>query len=322
MERIRSCGYAGIFVAALTAVLVAGALLGSGSSGPASASETSPTPGTAPRGSAIVTVRYTLDGVPLATNVGRLPFATVDGHECFRAVFFDIFETIVQMVFWPWSDDPPCNATGVPVRMCQSSRATLCTQEFIFEGEDVMVDMERDDHPPGLSDYPAVMVNFGHDGVAQPVTLLWWHFGSPSVDCGVGGVEFPATVSSFVRVWPTVPREECKTLGLDLTATFDTEEFGVLQASFQWQGEDVTLEIDTGSLLSTPTPTPTPAPTGAPTAGPTPTGTPGPVSLPEAGGPPPGGGTSMRALGLTFLGVLVAVTVTVFLARRRIDIAR
>lgn len=285
-------------------------------------SASSPTPGTVPAFPTVVGVRNTLSGLPLVAVNGHLRHAIVAGEICTRATTDEVFETIVNTAPWPWYDQPPCNLTGVPVRFCINSQLGFCSEEFIFEGEDAIADIDWSFFP-GVLELPAVTVNFGHGGVVQPVTLLAWSFESPGISCNAGET-YPALLSTFVNVW-TAAATGCGVHGLEIAVSLTTEEFGELEESFTWLGEDVSVEVDTGSLL--PTPTASPNSTSVPTAAPTePAATAtvsGPIALPGAGGPPAADGVSERTLGSLVLGVLGVVVATVgigFAARRRLDI--
>ncbi|MEX0683618.1 MAG: hypothetical protein WD904_12895 [Dehalococcoidia bacterium] len=308
-------------IAALLVLLVAIAVgLAEGESNATSAdsatSDASPTPGTAPVASAIVSVRNTLDGVPLIIGLGHLELASVNGERCSTLVTGDIFEALIRWTAWPWNNKAPCNMTGVPVRLCHDPLLTYCSDEFIFDGEDVLVDMEWGSFP-GILDAPATTVRFSHDGVAQPVTLLGWEFRAGAVYCGAGGVQVgqgSAVVTGFVRPWAL--KQGCTAPSLDVIATFATEEFGELEGAFTWLGADLTLDVDTGFLLGTPTAAPT-APASPQTSG---ASLFTPAGLPAAGGPPPQDTRKpISELVVMAMAAVAAAGVGVAVGRRRVD---
>lgn len=245
-----------------------------------------------------LTVRNTLDGVPFITTVTPIGRAIVDGQECSTAVAAVVYDTILNETPWPIFPSPPCNSIGVPTRICYSPLFTLCSDEFVWEGSDLQVDMPWPEEPGK----PKIITHFAHQGVTQPVTVLGWEFATDSRTCG-GGNTPPATVPSIVSYWPAAT-PGCDILDMDAQISFLTEEFGILEGSFVWNREDVALEIDTGALLDTPTPSATVKATD--------TSTPAPAQLPEAGGtgaggdsPPPLARAALLALcgaGLAFAG--------------------
>ncbi len=247
--------------------------------------------------------------------VNRIGRAIVDGERCSVKVTADVLQTVVHWTSWPWYDYPPCNLTGVPATICYGLW-TSCSEEFIFNGDDVTVDIDWALDGP---DPPTVTARFEHAGREQPVTLLAWWFRAGAVDCGQGDTE-PVTLSSVTAWWPLKSAEACSVPGTDILVSVLTEEFGELEGSFQWASEDVTFAVDTGILLSTPTAspsasptTPTPPATDAPSpAGTTPT----PAGLPEAGGPP-GSAFRPNAVVLVVFGAVSAVIVAAAGTMRR-----
>ncbi len=317
MQRFRSYAPAGVL---LPLFVLALATLGAAGVSTASADTPTPSPGPIPAGSGNVHVRNTLDGEPFIDTVALLGQALVGGQTCILFLTTVSIETIVQSTYWPWDDEPPCNQPGASSRMCHSVALHICSDEFIFTGDDVTVDVELGPHTPDA--VPIVRFRFVHDGSAQPVTLLSWSFKSGGgKHCTVGSTD-PTIVSTVVTGWigPTGgPRGVCATVGQEVDVRFKTEEFGELEGSFTWLGEDVTVAIDTGAFLSTPTASPSvsPSPTTAATDTPSPTGTtPTPAGLPETGGQP-GSSTRADTVALVVIGALTAVTAAAAAARRR-----
>ncbi|HUF54181.1 MAG TPA: hypothetical protein VMR52_10470 [Dehalococcoidia bacterium] len=233
-----------------------------------------------PKGSSIISVRHMLEGAPFAARTQPLGSSIVDGEECTTGILLVFIDTIVNKTLWPWSDSETCNRTGVLVRICEGLFPTICSEEFVFEGADVLVELDYGAAKPSLLEEPRVLVEFGHNGIPQGVTLKEWQIISPEIQCS-SGAEFPAQVSQFVALWPT----SCRVEGADFVGTFVTEEFGELEATFRWEDTlIVKAQVDTGALLETPTPSATA--TTAPESD-----TPGPVThtpaeLPDTGGNP------------------------------------
>ncbi|MEE8518907.1 MAG: hypothetical protein V3S98_07265 [Dehalococcoidia bacterium] len=223
-----------------------------------------------------------------------------------------VYQTVVNSELWPWHDEPPCNLTGVPVSICYGAW-TVCSEEFIFTGEDFTVDVEWSSDPDHDPTQSTVTARFGHAGVEQPVTFLAFYFRAGAVNCGSGG-SFPVTLSSVTAQWPLKSHPACSVHGTDILVRVVTEEFGELEGSFQWQGESVVVEVDTGALLATPSPSPTPSlssGTTTPTAGPS-----EPAAFPTTGGPP-SRGLDEQTVALLFACLVIAVGAASAVARRR-----
>jgi hypothetical protein len=190
---------------------------------------------------------------------------------------------------------------------------TVCTDDFIFTGEDVTTDAEWS-VLPGMRELPRITMLFAHAGVAQPVTLTHWSFASAGMDCGHNRTG-PVTLDSLIYVWSGYTVFGCEDIGREVEAKFTTEEFGELTGSFTWLGEDVDIEIDTGTLLVTPIPSPSPTSDQTPPASsPSPIVT--PAALPVAGGQTDAG-TGGASPGLVVAGLLVLFLASLVSARRR-----
>ena len=313
IQSFRSYGPGGALLLVFVLVLLLGvALLGgawSGRHAAPAAAEASPTPVTAAK----VHVLNTLNGEPFLTAVNPIGQAIIGGEHCSLTVLGISYQAIVQSIFWPW--DPPCDDPDAPAQICYNP-LILCSEEFIFTGVDITVEIEWGPLLPDVADLPLVRFSFAHDGSAQPVTLLAWSFASGTVSCGGGGTE-PISLSTLIMGWP--PREICGAIGLQVEVIFKTEEFGDLEGVFTWLGEALTLEVDTGALLATPTASPTvsPSPTVAPADTPAPSATAsGPAALPDTGGPPQS--TSRpNSVALAIIGAFAVAAVVVATAAAR-----
>ena len=315
MQRFRSYVPVGaLLLVSVIALLLGVALLGgswSGRHAAPAAAEASPTPVTAAK----VHLLNTLNGEPFLTAVNPIGQAIIGGEHCSLTVLGISYQAIVQSIFWPWDDEPPCDQPGVPAQICYNP-LILCSEEFIFTGVDITVEIEWGPLLPDVADLPLVRFSFAHDGSAQPVTLLAWSFASGTISCGGGGTE-PISLSTLIMGWP--PREICGAIGLQVEVIFKTEEFGDLEGVFTWLGEALTLEVDTGALLATPTASPTVSPslTAAPSDTPAPSATASaPAALPDTGGPPKG--TSRpNVAALAMIGAVAAAAVAAATAAAR-----
>jgi hypothetical protein len=189
-------------------------------------------------------------------TVAPLGNARVAGQSCSAGAATWVYEVIVDSLPWPWKTRAPCNHTGVPVQLCIDADGSLCTDEFVFTGDDVTVDMEWSELE-GFPDPPTISANFVHEAQPQLVTLLNWSFHTANTSCG-GGQTTPVVLSSVTRWWPLSTHEGCADPPLDIVGRFETEELGELEGAFTWNGGDIVLEVETGVSLSTPTPSPFP----------------------------------------------------------------
>lgn len=276
---------------------------------PASAETPTPTQGpTADERSTTITVRNVWKGVPLVgtyLSSGGIGEAYVAGHLCGDVVTAAVTPVGIAFgVSWPFPtawNEYPCNAIGLPVRLCN---ANLCTEEFIYQGEDATVDFEWSGQLPSTPTIPTVTGHFLRNGETTAVTVTAARVIGENGACR--GSDNPPIIISEIR-WlnSNEPGGPCRSV----TATFTTVEYGVLEASIDIPaGVDFDYYIEVPAVPSAATPTAATTPTAAAT----PTAT--PASLPVAGGSPSSGGATAIALGA--LG-LVLMGSGAFLLKRR-----
>lgn len=252
-------------------------------------------PGTA---SSTITLRHLYRGVPVVVFVDhRFSRGIVDGRVCGWGHSADVqgVAAIVSEVWWPWSENAPCNWLGLPAHIC--SGANNCSEEFVFEGEDLTVDFNwREDSFGGA---PFATAHFRQDGAPVQVTIT-------NFDLGQG--DDPCLSASWPAFWPDTPPATLSDLSHDIgaicleagavRAKFTTVEFGELEATFTWNGGDVSYDVIIPSAL---TPTPVPTPTATPAA------------LPRAGGSPTNGVTPASAM---IIGAIALFAGALILSRR------
>lgn len=265
-------------------ILVAGALLASTvllcADGWVGARAESPTPvrTTVPVGSSRITATYTFKGTPFIHVTGPITFARVDGEGCDTGGPDVVYTAITDSIPWPWRDRSPCNELGAHVRICDSpSTSSLCSHEFVYNGEDVSVEFPVEGYFPVIT---LATAHFVHEGVPQTVTVTGWLYqvGSSVCSSAFGSALSirRAVIREVAHIWPI--SSACSPVGADVDVLFNTVELGDIVGTFKWNGGSVDFDVDTGAFLQTPTPVPTP--TSAPTATPT------PAELPQTGGPP------------------------------------
>lgn len=292
-----------------SAILVACVLLASAvlfcADGWTGARAESPTPRpTAAPYSSKIAVTYTYRGLPVITLVTPLQLAYIDGSKvCGRGVSHITYETIVSVTLWPWGSNPPCNEVGASVRVCEAPEQ-FCSNEFVYTGEDAGVELPIQDLP---ADIPLATARFVHDGVPQTVTITAWLFLAGGQVCAASSsLTDPAVVS--VVAWGIASK--CVPSG-DVHVRFTTVELGDLEATFEWNGDDVGYDVDTGTFLQTPSPSPKVTPSVT-----IPSETASPAQLPKSGGRPEGSHPSV-AKG-AFIAMLFAASISaLFIAAQR-----
>jgi len=216
-----------------------------------------------PVGSTRITAAYTYGGIPLiAPAVTPLSVAYVDGQFCSQVVQAVVYEAIWNGTAWPWNppspSQTPCNWTPATIRICEAP-ALGCAPEFVYRGEDRIIESPLDQAIPNRR---LAVANFTHKGIPQTVSVTGWIFTVGDRVCGAGGTSSlyvpPAIISSVGRFWP--PSPACDET--QVTVRFNTLEFGELEGSFEWTGETIHYNVETGGFTSTPSPVPTPVQTG------------------------------------------------------------
>jgi hypothetical protein len=280
-------------VAVAFAIALVCAMFAGGRSSSASPVTATPTP--VPH--ANITIRHTLDGVPFIVDSDRPATAYVGDSSCgFLHVPEFSAERIVDIVKWPWTG---CSTANEPIRICVVSPTTqgqFCTNPFLFTGDDVAVDLAWP--ASAWQQLPKVTAHFVRDGQPVPVTILGWWFATGDAICDAHiapthtspPVVTTAVVASALSVPQDTPVSVCGQAGTKRVARFTTQEFGDVEGTFDFAGNDVTFDVDVG-----PSATATPTPLAQVSSSPMPP-TPSPASLPPAGGQPDTNGVPIAAL--------------------------
>lgn len=256
-----------------------------------------------PPQSSRITVTYTYQGLPTITVAQSLRVAYVEGEICEAGGLEVVYETIVNETLWPWRDFEPCNSLGVRVRVCHS--LSICSDEFTYTGEDVSVSLPVDE----IAGVTLATARFLRDGIPQNVSILGWKYEVNGRVCSAGPTSAvfvpPAKVSVVTRFWPSGPGCDAQ----HVQVHFNTVEFGVLDASFEWDGASVEFDVETGASAQTTSPTPV-------SIGPGRTPVPTPAGLPPSGGPAPGSPSRLPILLFASLAGVVTIFVAVKAFRR------
>jgi hypothetical protein len=234
------------------------------------AATTTPTPTPVPTRATTITVRHMLNGVPvIATLDHRINFAQVNGVTCASGTSTDVQSVlaITSLVRWPFGNQSECYRSGVPMSVCPVP--SICSEQFVFEGHDAKVNLDWD-----FGKAPIATAHFRRDGSPVAVTIISAKWESDGKTCfseawpGFYGDTPQSTVSDLANPFVTAG---CPVVGESIGASFNTVEFGELQASFgsHYQDVDYDVVIPGGEMTSS-----------------SPTATVTPASLPEAGGSP------------------------------------
>ena len=236
-----------------------------------------PTPTPVSPSKSIITVTHTYDGIPVIWVAQTLSLAYIGDETCSAGGPQIVFEAIALEASWPWRDYPPCNLVGVPIRICESE--LVCSDEFTYTGEDVSVNLQ-------VAETELVTLataRFVHAGEEQAASVTGWRYEAGGMVCSAGPTSAirvpPAKVPALTRFWP--PHPVCGAQHVEVY--FNTIEFGILHASFEWKGISLEYDVETGGFLTpsvSPSPSSSPSSTGDGNNGAT------PAELPRSGGRP------------------------------------
>ncbi|MCH7717880.1 MAG: hypothetical protein IIB21_00280 [Chloroflexi bacterium] len=211
-------------------------------------------------GTSTVSVRFLFQGEPIIVARGA-PLVSANGQNCPFASIPEADEGAGWGISWPVTDDPPpCAETGTTLQICFGS---LCVQT-LWEGEDVTVELEFP-RPPGAS---LVTARFVDGSTPVSVSITDWDYLVQGETCIIGQSRGPVVTTSVIsRFWParTDPTTSCGDSGAAVSAVFLTEEFGEIQGSFVWTGQDVVFDVPVSEAQVSDTPTAEPP--GLPSTG-------------------------------------------------------
>lgn len=252
-------------IAVALALALVCAMLAGGRTSSANLTTSTPTP--VPQ--ANITIRHTLDGVPFIVESSLPDSAYVGDSRCgFPHIPEFSGERMVDIVKWPWAG---CSTANEPIRICvpvvPTAAGPFCTDPFLFTGDDVAVDLPWP--ASAWEQMPKVTAHFVRDGQPVPVTIIAWSFatGDPTCDAYIAPphttppVLTTAVVANALSIPPGDPTSACGQSGTKRVARFRTQEFGDVEATFDYAGADVTFDVNVSpSASAIPSPSTAPSP--------------------------------------------------------------